>query len=603
MYRIADFIKEYFLSKSIDTCFCVTGGGAMHINDSFGHDPRITTIYNHHEQASAIAAEGYARVSGKPAIVSVTSGPGATNAITGVVGAWLDSIPMVILSGQMKRETLITSTDLPLRQLGFQEFNIVDAAKCMTKFCKVLSDTNTILDDLEEAYHLMMSGRKGPIWLDIPLDVQAFQVQKSDFSASSLQYSLRTTANSKVYIDFPAMIESLHAAERPVLMVGYEIRMDNCVSELLELAEIIGIPVVTEWNSQDVIPDSNPLNSGRPGTIGDRAGNFVVQQSDFLLCIGCQLSIRQISYAWKNFAPKAFKIGISSDLAELRKPTVSFDLSFNCNVKSFISSFTGYLMSYGYSPNHFEWSAWARNLYFKYSIGSCSHLDDTHGLSVYAFFDALSNTLPGDSITILANGAACVAGLQTIKAKKNQRFFTNAGASGMGYAIAASIGASTFCGNNTSVICVEGDGSIQMNIQELQTIVHNNFNIKIFWLNNNGYQSIKLTQKGMFNAEEKGYCGAGPDSGLSCPSAEKIAKAYNFAFFKLRINNDLHVLPSILNSIGPLMVEVVLNPLENFEPKLQSKLNLDGTFTTSSLEDMAPFLSREEILSTIFSLK
>lgn len=575
----------------------------MHINDSFGHDTRITTIYNHHEQASALAAEGYARISGKPALVSVTSGPGATNALTGVAGAWLDSIPMVILSGQMKRETLVSSTNLPLRQLGFQEFNIVEAAKSMTKYCKILDDIDAIYEDLEEAYDYMISGRKGPIWLDIPLDIQSSLVPEFIAPVEPVD-SLTLRLYDKhfdVKIDFPRIFDYLKSAKRPVIMVGYEIRMANCVSQFLKLADVLGIPVVTEWNSHDIIPDSNQLNSGRPGTIGDRSGNFVVQQSDLLICLGCQLSIRQISYVWSNFASGAFKIGVSSDLAELQKPTVSFDISINCGVDYFISQFIDYLALNSYSSIHCDWSNWARNLYTQYSIGNLTQSVDKNGLSVYAFFESLSNELSSSSVTVLANGAACVAGLQTIKAKKNQRFFTNAGASGMGYAIAASIGVSTFCGMDSSVVCVEGDGSIQMNIQELQTIVHNNFNIKIFWLNNNGYQSIKLTQKGMFDAETKGYCGADPDSGLSCPSAEKIAYAYGLPFFRLRTNDDFQNLKHILNFPGPLIAEVVLNPFETFEPKLQSKLNEDGTFSTPSLEDMSPFLSREEILSTIFT--
>ena len=600
MYRIADLIKDYFVSKGVDTCFCVTGGGAMHFNDSFGHDPRISVIYNHHEQASAVAAEGYARVSGKPAIVSVTSGPGATNAITGVVGAWLDSIPMVVLSGQMKRETLVSSTNLPLRQLGFQEYNIVDVAKHMTKYCRVLSDPDTVIDDLEEAYHIMMSGRKGPIWLDVPLDVQAFESHELKDIASSRQYPDNCSAISDNAVDYQYIIKRLSEAKRPVLMVGYEVRMDNCVADFLELVENIGIPVVTEWNSHDLIPDDNPLNSGRPGTIGDRAGNFVVQQSDILLCIGCQLSIRQISYAWQNFAPRAYKIGASSDLSELHKPTVSFDLALHCSVKTFISGFNSFLRCNSYITTHGDWSAWARNLYIKYSGSNYSCSDDGNGLSVYSFFTSLNDSRSSDSVTVLANGAACVAGLQTLKSIDNQRFFTNAGASGMGYAIAASIGTSAFCGNGTQVICVEGDGSIQMNIQELQTIVHNRLNIKIFWLNNNGYQSIRITQRSMFNAETTGYCGAGPESGISFPSAERIANAYNIPYYKLCSHDDLQELASILKSDGPLIAEVILNPLEEFAPKLQSRLNPDGTFSTPSLEDMAPFLRREEINSTLF---
>lgn len=601
--KLIDAIKEFFVFKGIDTCFCVTGGGAMHINDSFGHDTRIHTIYNHHEQASAIAAEGYARIAGKPAIVSVTSGPGATNAITGVAGAWLDSIPMIVISGQMKRETLISASNQNLRQLGFQEFNIIDSVSCMTKYAKLLDNSSLVIQEVVQAFDIMNEGRKGPIWLDIPIDVQSEFINIESNSGGFIFPTaplIQTPGFSNSTI-LSIIIDKLLESARPVLLVGYEVRMDNCVDKFIKLAEHLSIPVVTEWNSHDIISDDHHLNCGRPGTIGNRAGNLVVQQSDFLLCVGCQLSIRQISYVWSNFAPKAFKVGVSVDYAELNKPTINFDLQINCSISRFIDQFFDLLVARNYQSPFLAWVNWASDLSDRYPVIQRKHYDDTRGLSVYGFFKILSDFLPAKSITILANGAACVAGLQTVLIKPNQRIYTNAGLSGMGYAICAAIGASCAqVDQSFPIVCVEGDGSIQMNLQELQTIFHNRLNIKLFWLNNDGYQSIKLTQKGMFNALEKGYCGADSSSGLSCPSAKKIANAYGIPYFSASSISELYSISSFLQSNGPSIMEIILNPDEEFEPKLQSRLNPDGTFSTPSLEDMSPFLSKDELSSALY---
>ena len=601
--KLVDAIKEFFVLKGIDTCFCVTGGGAMHINDSFGHDTRIHTIYNHHEQASAIAAEGYARIAGKAAIVSVTSGPGATNAITGVAGAWLDSIPMIVISGQMKRETLVSAYNQKLRQLGFQEFNIIDSVSCMTKYAKLLDKPSLVIQEVVHAFDIMNAGRKGPIWLDIPLDVQS-ELVEIEFNSEGFIFPKPPFIQVPILSDtniLGKIFDKLVDSVKPVMLIGYEVRMDNSVDKFIKFAERLSIPVVTEWNSHDTISDDHQLNCGRPGTIGNRAGNFVVQQADFLLCVGCQLSIRQISYVWSNFAPSAFKVGVSSDYAELNKPTINFDVKINSSISSFIDQFHHFLVTHNYQSQFIGWLNWASDLSDRYPVVQRKHYDDSRGLSVYVFFKFLSDLLPSNSITILANGASCVAGLQTIVIKPNQRIFTNAGLSGMGYAICAAIGAC--CAQDdqsTPIVCVEGDGSIQMNLQELQTIVHNQLNIKLFWLNNGGYQSIKLTQKGMFNALEKGYCGADSSSGLSCPSAEKIASAYGIPYFCASSISALYSISSFLLQEGPCIMEIILNPNEEFEPKLQSRLNPDGTFVTPPLEDMAPFLTRDELRSVYY---
>ena len=599
--KVSDYIACFFLEKGIDTCFCVTGGGAMHLNDSLGHNPGYRTIYNHHEQASAMAAEGYTRVTNKPALVCVTSGPGATNAFTGVLGAWLDSIPMIVLSGQMKLETTLRAVPFELRQLGFQEFNVVDSVSAMSKYAVMVTDVRYVRYHLERAFHEATHGRKGPVWLDIPLDIQGAMIDPE----TQLSWGLYDGPTFDVYLQSVrpsvanSVIERINQAKRPVLMVGSGVQLDGARRLLLEAIRRLQIPVVTEWNSEDLVPSDDPFYCGRPGTIGDRAGNFVVQNADLLLVLGCQLSIRQISYVWDQFAPRAYKIGVNVDENELLKPTVRFDQPIHCGAADFLYALQASPIASVHRSGG-AWHQWCKSVQQRYPVVRRNEADSGGPMSVYAFFDALSEALPERSRLVLGNGAACVCGLQTVRVHRGLRMFTNAGASGMGYGIAAAIGAS-FATTVTEdvpgpVLCVEGDGSIQMNIQELQTIKHHQLNIKIFWLNNGGYHSIRQTQASMFAGKTRGYCGADASSGLSFPEAKGIAAAYGMKYLRIDKAASLSAaLAEVMEWKGPLICEVVVDPDQIWAPKLQSKLLEDGTFQTPPLDDMYPFLDRTEI--------
>lgn len=599
MTKVSDYIANFFIKNDVTKCFTVTGGGAMHLNDSFGHNPEFECIYNHHEQACSMAAEGYTRISGKPAIVCVTSGPGTTNAVTGVLGSWLDSLPMIVISGQMQYNTTIKSTPLPLRQLGFQEFNIIDSVSCMTKYAEMIIDPNYIAYHLEKALHLSQTGRKGPVWLDIPLNVQSVLIDEDNL----IHYNFESDIKEK-FVDsnvISEILEKINISKKPVILAGHEIRMSDAYQDFLNLVDNLKIPVLTEWNSNDLIWVDHTYYAGRPGTIGNRGGNFVLQNADLVIAIGCQLSIRQISYAWHNFAKNAYKIAVGTDKYELIKPTVKIDYPIQADVKTFIKQLNSYALSKSIHSDNTNWYFWCKQINKKYPVVSSKHFEKHLPLSVYAFTGTLSKLLKEEDTVVLANGAACVVGLQAIDVKQNQRIFTNAGASSMGYGITAAIGACYALGIKDRVICIEGDGSIQMNLQELQTIIHNNLNIKLFWINNDGYHSIKQTQNQMFKAKEKGFCGANQTSGISFPSAEKIAYAYGFNYFKISHVDELtSVLELVLASEGPSICEVVTNPNEIFEPKLQSKLLDDGKFFTPSLEDMFPFLPDEEMKQNIF---
>lgn len=599
--KVSDYIARFFLERGIDTCFSVTGGGAMHLNDSLGHHADYRVIYNHHEQACAMAAEGYARITNRPALVCVTSGPGATNALTGVLGAWLDSIPMIILSGQMKLETTIHALPPKVRQLGFQEFNVVDSVKPMTKYAAMITDVRYVRYHLERAYYEATHGRKGPVWLDIPLDIQSAIVQPE----SQLSWGLYNNPPDAVYEYSvkPSITESVLArvnqAKRPVLMVGSGVQMENARALLQKVVQKLKIPVVTEWNSEDLISSNDRFNCGRPGTIGDRGGNFVVQNADLLLVLGCQLSIRQISYNWKQFAPDAYKIGVNVDEHELLKPTVRFDWPIHCGVAEFLAALISSPMVSTHRAGS-GWHQWCKAVNERYPVVRRDTDYRAGPMSVYSFFDTLSDALPDRSRLVLGNGAACVCGLQTVKVNRSLRMFTNAGASSMGYGIAAAIGASFAPGPRgykaAPVFCVEGDGSIQMNIQELQTIKHHQLDIKIFWLNNGGYHSIRQTQASMFSGESRGYCGADPSSGLSFPEASAIASAYGLKFFQIDSAENLSTtLKEVMAWSGPLICEIVVDPNQIWAPKLQSKLLDDGTFYTPPLDDMYPFLEKAEI--------
>ena len=584
--KVAQYIADFFVSKGIQDVFTVTGGGAMHLNDAFGHHEGLHCIYNHHEQACAIAAEGYARLTGNAALVCVTSGPGGTNALTGVLGGWQDSIPMVIISGQVKRETTTWSTDVPLRQLGDQEFQIVDCVKTMTKYAHMVVDANQIKYHLEKAWHLCNTGRKGPVWLDIPLDIQASVIDTDcladytpDASACAIPYLPQYTEQ---------IIGKINEAKRPVILVGTGIRLSQSHELFMKVIEKLNIPVLTAWNAHDVLADENPLFCGRPGTVGTRGGNFIVQKADLLLVLGCRLNIRQISYNYRDFAKSAYKIVVDIDAAELEKPTINPDLPIHADVKDVLDAIwkSGYKNE---NSGHKEWLKWCREVNEKYPATLLEYYKDVK-INPYVFISELSKILKDDDVIVCGNGAACVITFQAINIKQGQRLFTNSGCAAMGYGFPAAIG----CGvarRGQRTICIDGDGSFQMNIQELQTIAYHHMNVKIFIMNNNGYHSIRQTQSSLFHSPLVGVC---KENGISFPDLSKIAWAYDIKYMKIETLADMDNMMDFLCESGPGICEVFVNEQQNFVPKLSSKVLEDGTIVSPEIDDMFPFLPRNE---------
>jgi acetolactate synthase-1/2/3 large subunit len=588
--RVADYIASFLAGHGVRDVFLVTGGGAMHLNDAFGREPGLRYFACHHEQACAIAAESYSRASGRLAAVNVTTGPGGTNAITGVWGAWVDSIPMIVVSGQVKFETVVRSTELPLRQLGDQEIDIVRVVSSMTKYAVMVTDASTIRYHLERALHLATHGRPGPVWLDIPMNIQGALIDPSTLTGYDPvedRAAFETTDLDAVAAD---LLRRLRAAERPVLLVGTGVRASGTHEAFLRAVERLGIPVAVSFNALDALWAEHPNFIGRQGTIGDRAGNFAVQNADLLLVLGCRLNIRQISYGWQNFARHAFKVMVDVDAAELRKPTLSIDLPVHADLRAFFPALDRALDA-GDAGDHASWLAWCQERARRYPVVLPEYWKVVGSVNPYCFMDVLFRELPEGEVVVSGDGTASVTSFQAARLKKGQRLYHNSGSAPMGFDLPAAIGAAVATGER--VVCLAGDGSIQMNLQELQTIVTHRLPIKIFVLNNRGYHSIRQTQHNYF---PDNIVGCGTESGLGFPDFGKLAWAYGIPFRRVSSHDALEAaVRETLDGEGPQMCEVFLDLEQVFAPKLSSRRLPDGRMISSPLEDLAPFLSRDEL--------
>lgn len=630
--KVSNYISQKLLESGITQVFTVTGGGAMHLNDALGHQEGLRCLYNHHEQACAIAAEAYTRIHNELAAVCVTTGPGGTNAITGVLGGWLDSIPMLILSGQVRFDTTARWSGVDIRAMGDQEFDIVKAVDCMTKYSEMVIDPMRIRYCLEKAIYLACSGRPGPAWLDIPLNVQGAYIETEELAGFSPEdyerggdgWLTKTSARIKEdeagqgekrqVLPGPVkretakeILEKIKNASRPVINAGNGIRIGQAHEAFLRVAKKLGVPVVTGWNSQDCIWDTHPLYTGRGGGMGDRAGNFAIQNSDLVLSLGSRLSIRQVGYNYKTWAREAFVIVNDIDQEELKKPSVHSDMRVHADVKELLRALEEVLdLEYkateesplfkgGKGIQDMTWNETCRMWKEKYPVVLPKHLkQDEHELTnVYALIKELGEKLKEDQITVVGNGSACVVGGHACIIKKGQRFITNSAVASMGYDLPAAIGA-CMADSSEDIILITGDGSIQMNIQELQTIIHHKMPIKIFLINNGGYHSIRQTQKNFFGEP---LVGVGDDSrDLSFPEMEKLSAAYGYPYVSIHHNSELgERLSKVLSMDGPVICEIFVSRDQNFEPKSSAKRLPDGTMVSPPLEDLSPFLSEEEM--------
>ena len=590
--RVADFIWKFLADKGVRHVFLVTGGGAMHLNDALGRETRIKYVCNLHEQACAMAAEGYARQSGMPGVINVTTGPGGTNALTGVMGAWLDSVPMIIISGQIKRATMITSCpQLKLRQLGDQEYNIVDAARPMTKMAKTVMSVEEVPEVMAEAWELCQSGRPGPVWIDVPLDIQAAEIDWPNWP--NWPNTVRPSNLDKVLRPARSQIDEIAAllrkAKRPAIIAGSGVRNAHAEQLFLEVAESLNVPVLTSISGIDLIPSDHSLFFGRPGILGERPANFIMQNSDLFIVIGTRMGIRICGYAYETVARNAVKVMVDVDEAELNKPTFRPDVKEHSDAGAFLTALHAALPSL---PPQDDWLSYCRRVKAKFPVILPEHRARTDYVSSYVLPEAIMRHAPDPLTVVTANGVAYTSTFQTIPIRSGMRMFANEACASMGYGLPAAIGAAFAGGMDRTVVCLEGDGSIQMNIQELQTVLNYKLPIKLFVYNNDGYLSIKTTQRAFFGGK---FMGSEPGSGVILPNFEKLAAAYGFPYFRLCNNQELDAkLPEIFAVAGPVFVEAMLDPFEILGPKAASKRLPDGTMVSEPLDNMAPFLPEEE---------
>lgn len=605
--RVADVIAKILAEGGVDTCFMLTGGGAMYLNDAFGREAAMRKVYTHHEQGAAIAAESFGRLSGRPALVNVTTGPGGVNALNGVYGAYVDSIPMVIVSGQVKRETCAFRYDIPLRQLGDQEVDIVAMVKPITKYAVVLDEPRNVRKVTEKALALSRRGRPGPVWLDVPIDVQAAPVEWDELEpydpanddnfgeAPNTAAELGSLTGAELDAEVAAMLEELCAAERPVVLAGSGIRLSNSHEAFLAFIERLGVPVVTGWNAHDVLPNAHPLYVGRPGSVGDRGGNFAVQTADYVLVLGCRCNIRQVSYNFQSFARNARVAMVDIDSAELAKPTLSLHRPIHADLREFFAAAAQLqLPANDRADARAAYLARSRARAAKYPVLLPEYASETGPINPYTFGHVLFEELAEDDIIVTGDGTACVTVFQVAGIKRGQRLYTNSGCASMGYDLPGAIGAWYASGAGAKrIICLAGDGSIMQNVQELQTIVGASMPIKIFVLNNDGYHSIRQAQQNHF---ADNIVGCGPDSGLTFPDFQRLAAGFGIpSSFVARDGELAEAVREALVGDGPHLCEVMIDKRQQFAPKLSSRRLEDGSMVSSPLEDLVPFLSDAEL--------
>ena len=594
--RLADYVADFLVARGVTDVFSVVGGGAMHLNDALGHNKGLRVTYNHHEQACAIAAEAYARLENRIAAVCVTTGPGGTNAITGVVGGWLDSIPMFIVSGQVRYDTTaryaLQFTETPLRAMGDQEYDIVKSVAPMTKYAVMIEDPKTIRYHLERAWHLATTGRPGPVWVDIPVNYQGCFIETDELEGYD---PAEDDAKLPPPVDdgtIETILRKIAAAKRPVFHAGYGIRLSGGYEAFRSVLEKLNIPVVTYWNAVDLIEDEHPLYCGRAGNMGDRPGNWAIQNADLILAVGTRISIRQVGYNWQTWARAAEVIMVDIDPAELKKPTLHVEMPVWADAKDFLTRLDAAAKGPVFRGQAWldKCQGWKRDYP---AVLPRQWEENGSTANVYAFIRYLSSQLPQNSLTAVSNGACCVVGNQAYVIQKGSRMANNSAIASMGYGLPAAIG-TCVGGGRRNTICLEGDGSIMMNLQELQTILTNKLPIKIFLINNSGYHSIRITQTNLFN---KNFVGIGPESGdLSFPEYKKIAEAFGYRYFSARSNGEMKtVVDEVLKLDGPVFTEIFTDTAQVWEPKSSTKRLEDGTLVSPPLEDLAPFLPREEL--------
>lgn len=592
--KVSDYIIQFVENLGVKHVFIVAGAGNVHLMDSLRRNDHVEYVCNHHEQASAMAMYAYSRATENFGVCITTTGPGATNAITGVCSAWVDSIPGLVISGQVKLSDTIGNTCV--RQRGIQEINIIDMVKPITKYVTMIQDPKMIRFELEKAVYIAKSGRPGPVWLDIPLNVQSAQIDPDSLAVFEIP-DQPTSKREQLNVLAAQTIELLNQSERPVVLAGHGIRLAKAIPEFQAFVRKLKIPVLTTWNAIDFFPEDDELYVGRSGIYGQRGANFIVQNSDFLLSIGSRLSIPQTGYEYSQFARSAKKIYVDIDLKELEKFSIPPDVLVEADAKDFIIASLGALEK-NYNPRDItEWQKRCQIWKKKFPVNIPEYEFQQDFVNIFYFISVLSDELSENEIIIpTASGSGFTSSHQALKIKQGQRCFTSNGFAEMGFDLPGAIGACIGF-NKQRVVTVTGDGGIQMNLQELQTIIHHNLPIKIFILNNQGYLTIRHTENALFNGEQSG---TGPDTGLSLPNMLRIGEAYGFKTYQIASHKNMReLIREVLDANGPAICEVMMHPLQPLVPKTSFRQLEDGRLVSPPIEDLYPFLDRKEFLDNM----
>ena len=581
--RVADIIMETLVEKGITDCFAVVGGGAMHLDNALGLNNNIRKTFMHHEQSCSMAAEGYARVNSKMAAVCVTSGPGATNAITGVMGAWQDGLPMIVLSGQVRYATSVEITGLPLRYRGVQEFDIVPSVKNMTKYAVKIKDPLAAKAEVCKAIDIAMSGRRGPVWLDVPLDTQSAIVEEEDmYPAEAIESEPATTAEQLAFV-----MEKLRSAKRPVILAGTGVATSDLLAEFREFAIRIGVPVVGAAGAMDVMYRDYERFCGMSGTVGPRSGNFAVQNADVILSLGCSLGFAVTGFAQELFAPKAYIMSVDVDEYEMQKPGIRVDYFIHSGLRGFFAAAQNEC-AVDVPKSWLDYCAALRDRFSPFE--AAENLDPNERVCSYQFWKKFEDYEPEDTICVLGNNTAISSKTQIGTKKPGQRVAVNIHCGSMGVDLPAAAGAAL---SGRPVICATGDGSIMMNLQELQTIKYKNLPVKVVVFTNDGYNAIRQTSKNFFNGF---FVGCNAETGISFPDFEKVANAFDYTYRCCHTNAELDdCLKWLFEQEGQVILEVEQRLDDPVTPKVMSRMLPDGTMTTPALHDLYPFLSEEEM--------
>ncbi|MFA4884255.1 MAG: thiamine pyrophosphate-binding protein [Desulfotomaculaceae bacterium] len=588
--RVADYIFDYFTTKGINTVFMVSGGQAMFLVDAVGRNQKIELICTHHEQTAGMSAEAYARITGKPSVALVTAGPGCVNVINGVVGAWTDSAPIIVVSGQSALSYVEYQQNHPIRQFGIQGINIKPLVEKVTKYFVTVNDPAKILYYLGRAYHEATTGRPGPVWLDVPLDVQKMEVPERLLEEFVPE---RWTFDDQLLSDqVKNTFKLISQAKRPIILAGQGVRLAGSVAEFVKLSEALNIPVLTARLGIDLINSDHRLYVGRPGNYGERAANFAVQNADLILVVGCRLASALVGHNPGDFGRNAKKVYVEIDQEELNKPGISdLALKINDDAGRFLKEMAAQRAAFR-APDFSEWVKKCQHWKEKYPVVQASYREE-RPVNSYYFTDKLSEAATPEDLVLVDTGSCFHVACQTWRIKPGQRFLTTGGLSSMGYWVAA-IGA-CLANNKKRTICITGDGSLQMNIQEFATIKHNNLPIKVIIFNNNGYLLIRQTQK---NLMEGHLVGEGPDTGVWCPDSLKIAAAYGIKGVRIDSVDGLEAkLAEVMDYDGPVICDVMTPEWQLIIPRTSSEKLPDGTLVAKAYEDMFPFLDRQEFLS------